>query len=208
MLYLVTCPSLFRCIPPHPNHHQRLNLPSLSTTTTDEEEKKRDGSDFDDLDDPGGKEWSFVQEKDAENTKAVNTGWIDVDYELAARMIQEEQEKYTIEERAMLLAEFFKRRKKQLSLKDQFNQRKNTYQTTKSPKKPKVMKSAKDVTEEEVAEYEKEKEELRLSLKIISKDDMKADGSLSYHRDTQAFLRRLDRQDLNDLYRVDAAAKD
>ncbi|GJY30181.1 hypothetical protein Tco_0413676 [Tanacetum coccineum] len=37
---------------------------------------------------------------------------IDVDYELAARMIQEEQEKYTIEERARLLAEFFERRKK------------------------------------------------------------------------------------------------
>ncbi|GJZ28206.1 hypothetical protein Tco_0572853 [Tanacetum coccineum] len=37
---------------------------------------------------------------------------IDADYELAARMTQEEQKKYTIEERAMLLAEFFKRRKK------------------------------------------------------------------------------------------------
>ncbi|GKA48679.1 hypothetical protein Tco_0741637 [Tanacetum coccineum] len=33
------------------------------------------------------------------------------------------------------------------------------------------MKSAKDVTEEEAVEYEKEKEELRLSLKIISNDD-------------------------------------
>ncbi|GJW16484.1 hypothetical protein Tco_0020617 [Tanacetum coccineum] len=63
-----------------------------------------------------------------------------------------------------------------------------SYATQKSPKKPKVMKSAKDVTEEEAAEYEKEKEELR------------ADGSLSYHGDTQAFLRRLDMQDLNDLY--------
>ncbi|GJW72103.1 hypothetical protein Tco_0129020 [Tanacetum coccineum] len=65
-----------------------------------------------------------------------------------------------------------------------------SYATQKSPKKPKVMKSVKDVTEEEAAEYEKEKEELR------------ADGSLSYHRDTQAFLRRLDMQDLNDLYRL------
>ncbi|GKB49919.1 hypothetical protein Tco_0900672 [Tanacetum coccineum] len=37
---------------------------------------------------------------------------IDADYELAARMTQEENEKYTIEERAMLLAEFFKWRKK------------------------------------------------------------------------------------------------
>ncbi|GKC63346.1 hypothetical protein Tco_1095944, partial [Tanacetum coccineum] len=40
---------------------------------------------------------------------------IDADYELAARMTQEEQEKYTIEERARLLAEFFERRKKQLA---------------------------------------------------------------------------------------------
>ncbi|GKC60126.1 hypothetical protein Tco_1087724, partial [Tanacetum coccineum] len=40
---------------------------------------------------------------------------IDVDYELAARMTQEEQEKYIIKERAKLLAEFFKRRKKQLA---------------------------------------------------------------------------------------------
>ncbi|GJU31087.1 hypothetical protein Tco_1174676 [Tanacetum coccineum] len=89
-----------------------------------------------------------------------------------------------------------------------------SYATQKSPKKPKVMKSAKDVTEEDAAEYEKEKEELMLSLKIISNDDSKvtmshylenfllADGSSSYHGDTQAFLRRLDRQDLNDLYRV------
>ncbi|GKC17815.1 hypothetical protein Tco_1014597 [Tanacetum coccineum] len=231
---------------------------------------------------------------------------IDVDYELAARMTQEEQEKYTIEERARLLAEFFERRKKQLAAeraeairnkpptKTQLRnlmmtylknmggykhsqlkgksyeeiqglyerQQKRiqdftpmdsekeaqkpgkrlkrvagSYATQKSPKKPKVMKSAKDVTEEEAAEYEKEKEELRLSLKIISNDDSevnyeplsrkfpivnweyqllgkmeekdmyvykltRADGSSSYHGDTQAFLRRLDRQDLNDLYRL------
>ncbi|GKA51195.1 hypothetical protein Tco_0744391 [Tanacetum coccineum] len=42
---------------------------------------------------------------------------MDADYELAARMTQEEQEKYTIKERARLLAEFFKRRKKQLAVK-------------------------------------------------------------------------------------------
>ncbi|GJR13633.1 hypothetical protein Tco_0796285 [Tanacetum coccineum] len=46
-----------------------------------------------------------------------------------------------------------------------------SYATQKSPKKPKVMKSVKNVIEEEEAEYEKEKEELRLSLKIISGDD-------------------------------------
>ncbi|GJT90266.1 hypothetical protein Tco_1079111 [Tanacetum coccineum] len=40
---------------------------------------------------------------------------MDADYELAARMTQEEHEKYTIEERARLLAKFFERRKKQLA---------------------------------------------------------------------------------------------
>ncbi|GKB84204.1 putative ribonuclease H-like domain-containing protein [Tanacetum coccineum] len=40
---------------------------------------------------------------------------IDADHELAVRLTHEEQEKYTIEERARLLAEFFKRRKKQLA---------------------------------------------------------------------------------------------
>nr|GFA48902.1 hypothetical protein [Tanacetum cinerariifolium] len=85
------------------------------------------------------------------------------------------------------------------------------------------------------AEYEKEKEELMLSLKIIHNDDSevnyeplsrkfpimsweyqllgkikakdievykltRADGSSSYHGNIQAFLRRLDMQDLNDLY--------
>ncbi|GJS39448.1 hypothetical protein Tco_0564491 [Tanacetum coccineum] len=40
---------------------------------------------------------------------------IDVDHELAAILTHEEQENYTIEERAKLLAEFFERRKKQLA---------------------------------------------------------------------------------------------
>ncbi|GJT38857.1 hypothetical protein Tco_0938722 [Tanacetum coccineum] len=40
---------------------------------------------------------------------------IDVDHELAIRLTHEEQEKYTIEERARLLAKFFERRKKQLA---------------------------------------------------------------------------------------------
>nr|GEU68970.1 hypothetical protein [Tanacetum cinerariifolium] len=40
---------------------------------------------------------------------------IDTDYKLAARLTHEEQEKYTVEERSKLLAEFFKRRKKHLA---------------------------------------------------------------------------------------------
>nr|GEW84451.1 ribonuclease H-like domain-containing protein [Tanacetum cinerariifolium] len=41
---------------------------------------------------------------------------MDADHELAVRLTHEEQEKYTIEERARLLAEYFKRRKKQLAV--------------------------------------------------------------------------------------------
>ncbi|GJX85751.1 hypothetical protein Tco_0336525 [Tanacetum coccineum] len=63
----------------------------------------------------------------------------------------------------------------------------------KSSKKPKVMKSAKD-------EYQLLG---RMEAKNIDVYKLtRADGSLSYHGDTQAFLRRLDRQDLNDLYRL------
>ncbi|GJV86238.1 hypothetical protein Tco_1530176 [Tanacetum coccineum] len=40
---------------------------------------------------------------------------MDADHELAVRLTHEEQEKYTIEERATLLAEYFERRKKQLA---------------------------------------------------------------------------------------------
>nr|GEY16300.1 ribonuclease H-like domain-containing protein [Tanacetum cinerariifolium] len=40
---------------------------------------------------------------------------IDVDHELAIRWTQEEHEKYTMDERAKLLAEYFERRKKQLA---------------------------------------------------------------------------------------------
>nr|GEU28706.1 ribonuclease H-like domain, Gag-pre-integrase domain protein [Tanacetum cinerariifolium] len=40
---------------------------------------------------------------------------INVDHELAVRLTHEEQEKYTVDERAKLLAEYFERRKKQLA---------------------------------------------------------------------------------------------
>ncbi|GJX35680.1 hypothetical protein Tco_0247237 [Tanacetum coccineum] len=173
---------------------------------------------------------------------------IDADYELATRMTQEEQDKYTIEERARGCMKDNKRGFIYLHPMDQdekdclkpvkrLKRIAGSYAIQKSPKKSKVMNSAKDVTEEEAVEYKKEKEELRLNLKIISNDDSevnyellsrkfpivnweyqllgkieeedmyvykltRANGSLSYHGDTQAFLRRLDRQDLNDLYRL------
>ncbi|GJX07246.1 hypothetical protein Tco_0195178 [Tanacetum coccineum] len=150
---------------------------------------------------------------------------IDADYELAARMTQEEQEKYTLEERVSQLKgksyeeiqELYERQQKRI-------QDFTPIDSEKEAQKPK-----------EAAEYAKEKEELRLSLKIISIDDSEVNyeplsrkfpivnweyqllgkmeerdmyvykltrvyGSSNYHGDIQAFLRRLDRQDLNDLY--------
>ncbi|GJT44787.1 hypothetical protein Tco_0953502 [Tanacetum coccineum] len=61
------------------------------------------------------------------------------------------------------------------------------------------------------ADYEQEKAELRLWLKVAQDDEefmnpeiliTKVDGSASYHGDTQAPLRRLNREDLNSLYRL------
>ncbi|GJU74277.1 hypothetical protein Tco_1265682 [Tanacetum coccineum] len=45
---------------------------------------------------------------------------MDADHELVVRLTHEEQEKYTIEERITLLAEYFERRKKQLAAKREF----------------------------------------------------------------------------------------
>ncbi|GKD89099.1 hypothetical protein Tco_1364606, partial [Tanacetum coccineum] len=64
--------------------------------------------------DPKDKGKGILQETEfVEKTK--KKARMDADYELAARMTQEEQERYTIDERAMLLAEFFERRKKHLA---------------------------------------------------------------------------------------------
>nr|GEV58017.1 hypothetical protein [Tanacetum cinerariifolium] len=54
--------------------------------------------------DPKDKEFDEIQAR------------IDADHELAVRMTHEEQEKYTIKEMERLLAEYFKRRKKQLAV--------------------------------------------------------------------------------------------
>ncbi|GKE40929.1 hypothetical protein Tco_1464334, partial [Tanacetum coccineum] len=54
-------------------------------------------------------------ESDTELSQRLHEEKIDADRELAVRLTHEEQEKYTIEERARLLEEFFERRKKQLA---------------------------------------------------------------------------------------------
>ncbi|GJV36081.1 hypothetical protein Tco_1408558 [Tanacetum coccineum] len=78
---------------------------------------------------------------------------IHADYELAARMTQEEQEKYTIEERARQQKRIQDFTPMDLEKEAQKPSKRlkrvaGSYATQKSPKKSKVMKSAKDVTKE------------------------------------------------------------
>ncbi|GKE16358.1 hypothetical protein Tco_1423935 [Tanacetum coccineum] len=202
---------------------------------------------------------------------------MDADFEMAARMTLEEQEKYSIEERARLLAKFFDRRKKQLAaeraeairnkppIKTQLRnlmmtylknmggythsqlkgktfeeiqglyerQQKRiqyftpmdsekeaqkshkrlkrvagSYATHKPSKKQKVMNDDSEVNYEPLSKrFPIVNLEYQLLGKIEAKDmDVykvtRADGSSSYHKDKQAFLRRIDRQDLNDLYKL------
>ncbi|GJT38834.1 hypothetical protein Tco_0938699 [Tanacetum coccineum] len=167
---------------------------------------------FDDINDLVDEGMVFVQEKDAENQgKIINTAGEGVstavflkrpslwkaDYELAARMTQEEQEKYTIEERARLLAEFFERRKKQLAAK----------RAEAIKNKPPTKTHKVDYEPQGGGGTNSRNSNCELGISLL-KDKEKmyvykltiADGSSSYLGDTQAFLKRLDRQDLNDLY--------
>ncbi|GJT57522.1 putative reverse transcriptase, RNA-dependent DNA polymerase [Tanacetum coccineum] len=132
--------------------------------------------------DPKDKGKGILQETkpmDKSKKKVQGDAQIERDAEIALRLQAELDEELRVERERQ--EEAFK-----VAIADMFDEA-----TQKPPKKSKGLKSTKDVTEEEeAAEYEKEKEELRV------------DGSLSYHGDTQAFLRRLDRKDLNDLYRL------
>ncbi|GKE42979.1 hypothetical protein Tco_1470263, partial [Tanacetum coccineum] len=134
---------------------------------------------------------------------------MDADHELAVRLTHEEQEKYTIEESATLLEEYFERRKKQLAAEraqhktleelqklyqkeqkwindfkpmdteeDGSNTKKagkrikriaDSTSKQKSPKKSKVIKEYEfaESNEEAAADYEQEKEELRMWLAVV-----------------------------------------
>ncbi|GJV85821.1 hypothetical protein Tco_1525719 [Tanacetum coccineum] len=129
---------------------------------------------------------------------------IDADHKLAVRLTHEEQEKYTIEERARLLAKVFERRKKQLA------------------------------TERKLEEdNDAEKEELRDSMDVVPRDDtaidveslatkypivdwqtlilnenmmyyqiIRADGSSKNYKIFSEMLDDFDRQDVIDLHRM------
>ncbi|GKD41336.1 hypothetical protein Tco_1261543, partial [Tanacetum coccineum] len=83
----------------------------------------------------------------------------------------------------------------------------------KSPKKSKVIKEQESAesNEEAVADYEQEKEELRMWLTVVTDEDetvdleilsVKADGNTSYHKTFSSMLRKFDRQDLMDLHKL------
>nr|GEU44899.1 putative reverse transcriptase domain-containing protein [Tanacetum cinerariifolium] len=139
-------------------------------------------------------------------TDPKNKARIDADHELIVRMTHEEQEKYRIEERARLLAEYFKRRMKQLAVeraktirnkpptRTQVRNKMITYLKhmekksvkpkskgkrikrvadsalkQKSSKKQNMMQEQESAKsdEKESADYEHEKEELRIWLTIV-----------------------------------------
>ncbi|GKB39753.1 putative ribonuclease H-like domain-containing protein, partial [Tanacetum coccineum] len=125
---------------------------------------------------------------------------IDADHELAIRLTHEEQEKYTIKERARLLAEFFDQRKKQLAaaraevirnkppIKTQVRNMMITYlkhmeaikdsekkvDSSSKPARGKEQNSAKS-DEEVVADYVNENEELRMWLIVVSDEEETVD---------------------------------
>nr|GEV60178.1 transposase, MuDR, MULE transposase domain protein [Tanacetum cinerariifolium] len=108
---------------------------------------------------------------------------MDADEELAARLTLEEQEKYKIKEMARLLAEFFKKRKKQLAaeraeairnkapIKTQVRNRMIAYLKHMGKYTHRQLKN-KDFEEKLEEEYSAEKEELRANMDIVPKDDI------------------------------------
>ncbi|GKB88270.1 retrovirus-related pol polyprotein from transposon TNT 1-94 [Tanacetum coccineum] len=198
---------------------------------------------FDDIDDLVDEGMTFIQEKDEENQgkivntagEGVSTASISKKFSTAAPRAPPTTTVFDDEDVTMAMAQTF------IKMKEEKAKEKETGLYERHQKRIQdftLMDSEKEAQKpEEAAGYEKEKKELRLSLKIISNDDIKVDyeplsrkfpivnweyqllgkmevkdiyvykltianGSSSYHRDTQDLLRRLDRQDFNDLYRL------
>ncbi|GJR25849.1 hypothetical protein Tco_1102081 [Tanacetum coccineum] len=141
-------------------------------------------------------------ESDAELTHEEELSEIDADHELAVRLTHEEQQKYTIEERVRLLAEFFERRKKQLVAEraeairnkpptrtqklyerekkwiDDFkpiddDSQQQAESTKKRPRADSEEESSKKQKLEE--DNDAEKEELRDSMDVVPRDDVAID---------------------------------
>ncbi|GKD33376.1 hypothetical protein Tco_1248885 [Tanacetum coccineum] len=153
---------------------------------------------------------------------------MDVDHELAVRLTHEEQEKYTIEKRAILLAGYFERRKKQLAVerakvirnkpptRAQFRNRMITYlkhmdgsNTKKAGKRIKrIIDSTSKQKSPKKSKVIKEQESIESNAEAATnyeqeKEELRiADGNTSYHKTFSSMLRKFDRQDIMDLHRL------
>nr|GEU45338.1 copia protein [Tanacetum cinerariifolium] len=114
---------------------------------------------------------------------------MDADHELAIRMTHEEQEKYTIKEKARLLAEYFKRSKKQLATE--------TAEAIRN--KPPTRTQARNMMITYLKHMVVSDEEETVDPEILS---TKANGNTSYHKSLSSMLKKFDRQDLVNLHRL------
>nr|GFA04880.1 hypothetical protein [Tanacetum cinerariifolium] len=140
---------------------------------------------------------------------------MDADHELTVRMTHEEQEMYTIKENAILLAEYFKRRKKQLAAeraeairnkpptRTQVRNRMITYlkhmvvSNEEETVDPKILSTKYPIVDWESQILENVDMEDKHVYMII-----RANGNTSYHKSLSSMLRKFDRQDLVDLHRL------
>ncbi|GKC30912.1 hypothetical protein Tco_1038206 [Tanacetum coccineum] len=153
---------------------------------------------------------------------------IDADHELAVRLTHEEQEKYTIKERARLLAKFFERRKKQLATeradairnkpptRTQVRNRMITYlkhmdddsqQQAESTKKRPRADSEEESSKKQKLEEDNDakKEELRDGMDVVPRDDVAINVeslATKYPIISSEMLDDFDRQDVIDLHRL------
>nr|GEY92509.1 hypothetical protein [Tanacetum cinerariifolium] len=185
---------------------------------------------------------------------------MDADHELAVRMIHEEQEKYTIDEWARLLEEYFERREKHLAaeraeairnkpptrtqvrnkmitylkhMDSEKEEKKSTEPESKGKKGKRIKRFADSTLKQKSSKKQKMKQEQESTknkeetadpeilstkypivdwkshiLENVDKEDLhvykiiRANGNISYHKSLSSMLRKFDRQDLVDLYRL------
>ncbi|GKE73294.1 hypothetical protein Tco_1535335 [Tanacetum coccineum] len=146
---------------------------------------------------------------------------IDVDTLFAAKLQQEDREQYKIKERAKFLAEtivaqrMFRAAQRAAEIRRLYErEQKFIHDFVLIDSKKEEKKSMEPESEGKKMNYEPLSRifpivnwEYKLLGSVDAKDMyvyklIRANGSSSYHGDMQAFLRRLDRLDLNDLYRM------
>nr|GEX84149.1 hypothetical protein [Tanacetum cinerariifolium] len=121
---------------------------------------------------------SKVHKKEKDNVQAM----VDVDYELATRLYEEDQGELTIEEKPILFVKFMDKRKKHFAKLRAEDQRRKP--PTKAQKRNQISKRAGDELDQERSkkqkvENDKESEELKRCLEIIpdNRDDVTIDAT-------------------------------